>query len=222
MVKVYIKFFPRHHRQILRFNTCNFTLTDPIMQKSKILLMTPAVIVLLSVISLESVNQNPALSNTAQMIADWERAKSYALEYLSAANEEVIVFKPVADMRTFGQQMLHLSETNYGFGAAASGKTSPVTFGELEKAAADYKTKETLTEAVMDSYDFVISALKEIDESKMGDPINIFNRVEMTREIGFIKAFEHQTYHIAQTRVYLGLLGIKPPNENCYRLTRNR
>ena len=192
------------------------------MQKAKILLMTPALIVLLSVISFESVNENPPLSNTAQVIADWERAKAYTLEYLSAANEELIVFRPTDEMRTFGQQMLHLSELNYGFGAAASGKTSPVTFGQLEKAAADYKTNEMLTEAVMDSYDFVISGLKEIDESKMGDPIKIFDRFEMTREIGFNKAFEHQAHHRGQTTVYFRLLGIKPPNENCYRPNRNR
>src|SRR5688572_17876754 len=110
------------------------------MQKAKMFLMTPAVIALLSVISFESINEDLPLSKTAQMIADWERAKAYTLEYLSATNEEIIVFKPTADMRTFGQQMLHLSETNYGFGAAASGKTSPVTFGQLEKAAEDYKT----------------------------------------------------------------------------------
>jgi uncharacterized damage-inducible protein DinB len=175
--------------------------------------MTLATVALGSLISFKSVNENPPLTKTAAMIADWQRAKAYTLEYLSAANEDLIAFKPTAEMRTFGQQMLHISESNYGFGSAAAGKTSPVIFGQLEKAAADYKTIEALTKAVMDSYDFVISALKGIDESKMGEPIRIFNKFEMTREVGFKKAFEHQTHHRGQTTVYLRLMGITPPNE---------
>lgn len=161
-------------------------------------------------------NGFPPGPRTATLIADWERAKAYTLEYLSAASEEVIAFKPTPDMRSFGQQMLHLAEANYGLGSAASGKSSPVTFGQLEKASADYQSKEALTSAVMESYDFVISALKEFDETKMDESITVFNRFEMTREKGFIKAFEHQTHHRGQTTVYLRLKGIKPPNEKLF------
>ena len=150
------------------------------------------------------------------MVADWERAKAYTQEYLDAANDEVISFKPTPDMRSFGEQMLHIAEANYGFASAASGKASPITFGQLEKAAGDYKTKDALKKAVMDSYDFVIAALKESDESKMGEGIKMFNRFEMSRETGFQKAFEHQTHHRGQTTVYLRLKGIKPPNEKLF------
>ncbi|MFZ6010655.1 MAG: DinB family protein, partial [Bacteroidota bacterium] len=110
-----------------------------------------------------------------QMIADWERAKAYTQEYINAATDEVIGFKPTPEMRTFGQQMLHLSEANYGLGAAASGKPSPVTWGQLEKNPDQYKTKEALSKAVMDSYDFVIASLKATDEAKMGDMVKVFN-----------------------------------------------
>ena len=151
-----------------------------------------------------------------QLVKDWERAKAYTQEYLDAANDEVISFKPTPDMRSFGEQMLHIAEANYGFASAASGKASPITFGQLEKAAGDYKTKDALKKAVMDSYDFVIAALKESDESKMGEGIKMFNRFEMSRETGFQKAFEHQTHHRGQTTVYLRLKGIKPPNEKLF------
>lgn len=152
----------------------------------------------------------------AQALADWERAKAYTMEYLNAANDEVISFKPSPEMRSFGQQMLHIAEANYGFGAAASGKASPVAFGALEKAADNYKTKEALTKAVMDSYDFIISALKDTDDSKLGETIKMFNRFEMSRQVAFQKAFEHQTHHRGQTTVYLRLKGIAPPNEKLF------
>ena len=49
------------------------------------------------------------------MVNDWERAKAYTLEYLNASIDAVINSKPAAEMRSFGQQMLHLAEANYGF-----------------------------------------------------------------------------------------------------------
>lgn len=150
-----------------------------------------------------------------QMIADWQRAKAYTLDYINASTDEVIPFKPTTAMRSFGEQMLHLAEANYGLSAAASGKQSPVSFGELEKASDKYKTKETLTKVVMDSYDFVIEGLKSTDESKMSEKIKLFN-FEMTREVAFQKVFEHQTHHRGQTTVYLRLKGITPPNERLF------
>jgi uncharacterized damage-inducible protein DinB len=183
------------------------------MNKNRLLVIALFLLAMASLISFNTVKQSPPPTPKAAMIADWERAKAYTLEYLSAANDDVISFKPTPDMRTFGQQMLHLSESNYGFGSAISGKTSPVTFGQLEKASDKYNTSEALTKAVMDSYDFMISALKEFDETKINETITMFNRFEMTREAGFNKAFEHQTHHRGQTTVYLRLKGIKPPNE---------
>jgi uncharacterized damage-inducible protein DinB len=186
------------------------------MKKMRLPMIAVLVLAAASLISFNAVKPTLRTASKAAMIVDWERAKAYTLEYLSAANDEVIAFKPTPDMRTFGQQMLHLSEANYGLGSAAAGKTSPVTFGQLEKSSDNYKTKEALTQAVMDSYDFVISALKEFDETKMDETIKVFNRFEMTRETGFQKVFEHQTHHRGQTTVYLRLKGIAPPNEKLF------
>jgi uncharacterized damage-inducible protein DinB len=151
---------------------------------------------------------------TDQIVADWERAKAYTKEYLDASNDEVINFKPTAEMRTFGQQMLHIAEANYGIGAAATGKTSPVAFGSLEKSE-QHKTKAAVTQAVMESYDFVIAAAKEMNETKLAEPVKVFN-FDMTRELALSKVFEHQTHHRGQTTVYLRLKGLTPPQEKLF------
>ena len=186
------------------------------MQKSRVTVMMLAMVTLITLISFKLVNDRSEVAKTEAMVADWERAKAYTLEYLNAATEEAIAFKPTTEMRTLGQQMLHLAEANYGFASTASGKTSPVTFGQLEKASDNYKSKEALTKAVMDSYDFMISALKGTEASKMGESIKMFNRFDMSREVAFQKAFEHQTHHRGQTTVYLRLNGIQPPNEKLF------
>ena len=185
------------------------------MKYTRVLVTALSLASVLSFLSFDSV-LNGSGANSDAMVADFERAKAYTIEYLDAANDEVISFKPTPEMRTFGQQMLHIAESNYGFGSIASGQASPVTFGELEKSADTYKTKEALKKAVVDSYDFIIGALKETDETKMAESIKMFNRFEMSRKQAFEKAFEHQTHHRGQTTVYLRLKGITPPNEKLF------
>ena len=186
------------------------------MKKTQYLTVVIFFLAAVALISFTSVKDNAASIKKASSIADWERAKAYTLEYLSAANDEVISFKPTPEIRSFGQQMLHIAEANYGFGSAAAAKKNPISFGDLEKASDKYKTKEALTQAVMDSYDFIIAAMKELDEAKMDEKFTMFNRFEMSREAGFEKAFEHQTHHRGQTTVYLRLNGIAPPNEKLF------
>jgi len=149
-----------------------------------------------------------------QMVADWQRAKEYTKEYLDAMPENGLGFKPSADIRSFGEQMLHIAGGNYAFAAAASGKTNPYQGKNLEKME-EFKTKTALTKAVMDSYDFVISALQSTTDAQMSDQVKVFNQ-DLTRELAYNKAFEHQTHHRGQTTIYLRLKGIKPPNEKLF------
>jgi uncharacterized damage-inducible protein DinB len=127
----------------------------------------------------------------------------------------VVNFKPTAEMRTFGQQMLHIAEANYGFASTASGKANPVPFGSLEKSD-KYKTKEAVAQEVIASYDFVIAAVKEMPESNMGEMVKLINRFDVSRGAAMEKGFEHQTHHRGQTTVYLRLKGITPPQEKLF------
>jgi uncharacterized damage-inducible protein DinB len=150
------------------------------------------------------------------IVASWERAKAYTKEYLDAASEDVYSFKPTPEMRSFAEQMLHLAVDNYKItSAAVDGVTSPANFKDLEKEP-PIMSKEELTRAVMKSYDFVIAAIKGIDEARLGNTVKMFNKWETTVEDGLNKAFEHQTHHRGQTTVYLRLKGIKPPAEKLF------
>jgi uncharacterized damage-inducible protein DinB len=149
-----------------------------------------------------------------QLIADWERAKAFTKEYLDAANDDVINFKPSPEMRSFAEQMLHLAMGNGGIGGASTGKER--LFKENIEKNDQYKNKEALTKAVMDSYDFIINALKEMDDQKLAEKVKFFNGQEYTREVGIGKAFEHQTHHRGQTTIYLRLKGIAPPAEKLF------
>ncbi|MEO5976700.1 MAG: DinB family protein [Chryseolinea sp.] len=159
--------------------------------------------------SIES--EPPSTEQVKQLVADWERAKAYSLEYLKVSTDEAIAFKPTPEMRTFGQQFLHLTEGLYVLGSAATGKTTTVTFGSLEKSD-QYNTKAALTKAVTEGYDFIIAGVKGMNDQQMPDKIKVFD-MDITKGLALSKVFEHQTHHRGQTTVYLRLKGITPPNE---------
>lgn len=154
-----------------------------------------------------------AQSPVEEMVKDWERAKAYTKEYLDAMPEDKYTFKPTPEVRSFAEQMLHLTDTDYGFVAAATGKQSPLS--DLEKTTTD-KSKANITKLTMDGYDFVISSLKEMDPSTLEEQIKLFGRFDLSRQAAIDKAFEHQTHQRGQTTIYLRLAGVTPPMEKLF------
>ena len=147
-----------------------------------------------------------------KQVADWERAKVYTKEYLDAMPDDGYSFKPTPEMRSFAEQMDHIADANFAFASSASAIKSPFE-GRAEKMAD--QSKASVTKAVMQSYDFVISSLKAVPETDLMKDIKLFG---MDVKVGpaFEKAFEHQTHHRGQTTAYLRLKGVKPPAEKLF------
>ncbi|RYG09568.1 MAG: DUF1572 domain-containing protein [Chitinophagaceae bacterium] len=147
-------------------------------------------------------------------IAEWERAKAYTKEYLDAMPESGYALKPTPQMRSFAEQMLHLTDGNYGFTASATGEKSPYGMGEAEKI--QDKSKANVTKVVMAGYDYVIAALKKMSPKQLDEKVKFMNRFEITKDMVFTKDFEHQTHHRGQATVYLRLAGVTPPQEKLF------
>jgi uncharacterized damage-inducible protein DinB len=147
----------------------------------------------------------------SQMVAEWQRAKTYTKTYLDAMPADGYSFKPTPEIRSFAEQMLHLATDNYGFAAFASGKPNPIGDSSLEKTVD--QTKEATTKVVMDSYDFMIGILQNIKPDQMNEMLKRRNGTEMSRANFFGKGFEHQTHHRGQMTIYLRLKGVTPPPE---------
>lgn len=148
------------------------------------------------------------------MVKDWERAKAYTKEYLDAMPADKYSYKPTQDIRSFAEQMLHLTDANYGFTSAATGVPSPIGMGESEKSTD--QSKENVTKLVMAGYDFVINSIKTMTPAQLNEATTLFGRFEMSREKAIDKCFEHQTHHRGQTTIYLRLVGVTPPNEKLF------
>lgn len=148
------------------------------------------------------------------MIADWERAKAYTKEYLDAMPEDGMSFKPTPDVRSFAEQMLHMSQGTIGLIVSGTGAT-PIFQGKSLEKMDELKTKSALTQVVMQAYDFAIESIKNLDASMLSNVVKRGN-YEVSQYGWLNKAFEHQTHHRAQATIYLRLKGIKPPNEKLF------
>ena len=60
-----------------------------------------------------------------QMEKDWERAKTYTIDYLNTMPADKYSFKGVDSIRSFAQQMLHLASGNLLLMSAASDQPTP-------------------------------------------------------------------------------------------------
>jgi uncharacterized damage-inducible protein DinB len=147
----------------------------------------------------------------SELVAEWKRAKVYTKEYLDAMPADGYEFKPTPEIRSYAQQMLHLADANYFFTATASGKKMPGQ--QQEKSVAP--TKEAVTKAVMESYDFAIEALESLKPAQLNEKVKVEGQ-EVTRFGAFGKAFEHQTHHRGQCTIYLRLKKITPPQEKLF------
>jgi uncharacterized damage-inducible protein DinB len=171
--------------------------------------------ILLSILTLVVMNTFvQAQSPIEEMVKDWERAKAYTKEYLDAMPAEKYGYKPTPEIRSFAQQMLHLTDANYGFASAATGVPSPVGFGESEKSTD--QSKENVTKLVMAGYDFVINSIKTMTPAQLSEATKLFGRFDMSKGKALEKCFEHQTHHRGQTTVYIRLAGATPPQEKLF------
>ncbi len=166
-------------------------------------------------IILTSISFSGNAQNSVDAISkEWERAKSYTKEYLDAMPASGYGLKPTPEMRSFAEQILHSTDTDYAFVSAATGVKSLVGMGELEKTAD--KSKANVTKLVMEGYDFVIKAIKTMTPAQLNEHIKLFGRFDLTKEMILQKSFEHQTHQRGQTAVYLRLAGVKPPQEKLF------
>src|SRR5664279_982259 len=101
-----------------------------------------------------------------QMIKDWERAKAYTVDYLNTMPADKYSFKADDSIRSFAQQMLHLSQANYFLMSGATDEQLPsFVMSDMEHSSTAQK-KDSVMYYVTASYDFCINAVKNSDVKK--------------------------------------------------------
>ena len=151
-----------------------------------------------------------------QMVKDWERAKAYTIEYLNAMPADKYTFKANDSVRSFAQQMLHLSAANVFLTSNVSDQALPGWLSFTIEQRSTAHNKDSVMHYVQASYDYALNVVKNSDISKWGEKKKLFGRFEETKFAIMSKAFEHQTHHRGQTTIYIRLVGVKPPEEKLF------
>jgi uncharacterized damage-inducible protein DinB len=157
------------------------------------------------------------MDRVATLVAEWERAKAGTSEYLEAAGDDQLGFRPASECRSFAEQFLHIAATQYSFAASATGRANPLDASGV-KPEKDEKLKgdpDAFRKFVLDSYDFMIEGVRALDPATLDEEVPFFKR-QLPRSVLLAKAMEHHAHHRGQTAVYLRMSGITPPSERLF------
>lgn len=146
---------------------------------------------------------NPVSSAVKQQLTRYNKNMVAAAEAMPA---EKYNFKPTPEMNTFAHLTIHIAQGNNALCSQISATPAP-TSGKL----ADDDPKDKLVAGLKASFDFCATALANVDDSKLGEPLMLFGRVPSSRAGALIALSNGFADHYGAQAIYLRLNGILPP-----------
>ncbi len=144
---------------------------------------------------------NPVTTTVKSQLTRYEKNMVAAADSMPA---EKYGFKPTPEMNSFGHVVMHIAQSNYFLCAKISGQTAP------EFKLTDADGKEKLVAGLKASFEFCSTVLAGVDDSKLSDPMTVFNR--QTSRAGLLITLSDDWYdHYGAQAIYLRLNGILPP-----------
>lgn len=135
----------------------------------------------------------------------WKSARQLAVAVAEAMPAESYAFKPTPEEMSFGEQMVHITESVFGYCA----------FSNFAEAKSPYKKpaqieKETTVKNLGEAFDYCSGVIKGMPEGGLEKAHGQAPRQFNTREVLF-GLLVHMAHHRGQAEVYLRLKGITPP-----------
>ncbi len=148
--------------------------------------------------------QGGAVSGAIKM--EFGMAKGVIMRSAEKVPENLYSFKPTDDVRSFGQLVGHVADSQYGFCSAVLGEKPPT--GDIEKSKT---TKADLVKALQDAFAYCDKAYNAVDDTTGAQIIKFFGRD--VAKIGVL-AFSnmHDYEHYGNMVTYMRLKNIVPPS----------
>jgi hypothetical protein len=149
-------------------------------------------------------DKNPVTSVAKQILPRQQKNLVAAVEEMPA---DKFGYKPTEQQMTFGHLVLHIIESNNylcsHIGDVPEVKP-PVPLKESDG-------KEKLVAALQASFDFCNTALGKVDDSKLGDELELFGGRKGSRAFALIALTNDWADHYSSAALYLRLNGLLPP-----------
>ena len=149
-------------------------------------------------------DKNPVTSVAKQILPRQQKNLVAAAEAMPA---DKFGYKPTEQQITFGHLVLHIIESN-NYLCSHIGDVPEV------KPPAPLKEsdgKDKLVAALKASFDFCTTALGKVDDSKLGDEVELFGGRKGSRAFALIALTNDWADHYSSAAIYLRLNGLLPP-----------
>jgi len=148
--------------------------------------------------------KDPVASSVRMLLP---RSQKNILGAIEAMPGDKFAFKPTADQMSFGHLITHIIESNYFLCAKAADVPEPKA-----EAAKETDSKEKLLAAAKASFDFCGESLAKMDDSKLGDSVELFGGRQFPRAMAALGLASGWADHYAAAAMYLRLNNILPPS----------
>lgn len=151
-----------------------------------------------------SQTKNPVTSVVQQILPRQEGNLTGAVEAMPA---DKFSYKPTPQQMSFGKLVVHVIESD-NFLCSKIGDISEPKIPEPSET----DSKEKLAGALKASFDFCKAALDKVDDSKLGDTIELHGGRQGPRALAMIALTNDWADHYSAAAMYLRLNGILPPS----------
>ena len=136
-----------------------------------------------------------------------QRFQNNTIGAIEAMPADKFSYKPTADQMTFAHLAAHIASSNNLFCSKAADVPAPKVDEPKET-----DSKDQLVAAVKASFAFCSDALSKMDDSKLGDTVELFPGRQLPRSVAVLAIASSMSDHYAAAAMYLRLNGILPPS----------
>ena len=136
-----------------------------------------------------------------------QRSQGNTVGAIEAMPADKFSYKPTPDQMPFAHLAVHVVGFNNSFCAKAADVPAPKVDEPKET-----DSKDQLVAAVKASYSFCNDALAKMDDSKLGDSIELFGGRQAPRAMAALILASGWSDHYATAAMYLRLNGVLPPS----------
>jgi hypothetical protein len=148
--------------------------------------------------------KNPVTASLRMLLP---RSRNNILGAIAAMPADKFSYKPTPDQMTFAHLVVHIIGSNNSGCSKAADIAAP-TVEDVKET----DSKERLLAAATASFDFCGDALGKMDDSKLGDDVELFAGRHFPRAMAALGLASGWADHYAAAAQYLRLNGILPPS----------
>lgn len=141
-----------------------------------------------------------------QLSRKWVHTKAHTLTIAELMPEEHYGFKPVGEIMSFEEQLLHMADNMRWLTSTFLFSTGKTTVNKKEKP-----DKAAILKIISEAYDQAYTSHLKLQKFQLDEVVPFFAGPKTRRQM-LLLLHDHQTHHAGQLILYLRLKGIKPPD----------